>query len=116
MKKINKIHEVFNTFKTKYKITYADIIDHISNDLLNLSILFIKRKLTYNYDDVKWAISKTWTQTLDPNPEKPGPRKTWTQKNLDPGKPGPRKTWTLKNMDPEKHGINIGLKNMSDFR
>ena len=35
------------------------------------------------------ATSKTWTQTLDPDPEKPGPRKTWTQKNLDPEKPGP---------------------------
>ena len=33
---------------------------------------------------------------------------------LKPG-PGP---WTrsLKNLDPEKPGINIGLKNMSDFR
>ena len=31
----------------------------------------------------------------------PGP---WTQtlKNLDPEKPGPRKTWTLKNLYPEK--------------
>ena len=25
-------------------------------------------------------------------------------------------TRTLKNLDPEKPGINIGLKNMSDFR
>ena len=40
------------------------------------------------------------TRTLDPNPEKAGPRKTWTKKKLD----------------PEKHGINIGLKFMSDFR
>ena len=46
------------------------------------------------------ATSKTWTQTLGPDPEKSGP---W-------------KTWTLKNMDPEKHGIIMGLKNMSDFR
>ena len=37
-------------------------------------------------------------------------------KSLDPEKPGPRKNWTLKNLGPEKHGINIGLKNMSDFR
>ena len=29
---------------------------------------------------------------------------TQTQKNLDPEKPGPRKTWTLKNLDPEKPG------------
>ena len=40
---------------------------------------------------------------LDPDPE-PGP---WT---------GTLKTWTLKNLDPEKPGINMGLKNMSDFR
>ena len=34
---------------------------------------------------------------------KPGPRPwTRTQKNLDPEKPGPRKTWTLKNLGPEK--------------
>ena len=51
------------------------------------------------------ATSKTWTQTLDPDPEKPGPRKTWTQKNLDPEKPGLRKTWTLKNLDSEKPGL-----------
>ena len=33
---------------------------------------------------------------------------------LKPG-PGPW-TWTLKNIDPGKHEINMGLKNMSDFR
>ena len=38
------------------------------------------------------ATSKTWTRTLDPGPEKPGPRKTWTLENLDPEKPGLRKT------------------------
>ena len=49
-----------------------------------------------------------WTRTLGPG--------HWTRAlDPDPG-PGPRKTWTLKNLDPEKHGINIGLKNMSDFR
>ena len=49
-----------------------------------------------------------WTRTLDPGP--------WTLTQiqiLDPG-PGPW-TQTLKNLDPEKPGINIGLKNMSDF-
>ena len=51
------------------------------------------------------ATSNTWTSILDQ-----------TLKNLDHEKPGPRKTWTLKDFDPEKHGINIGLKNMSDFR
>ena len=40
---------------------------------------------------------------------------TRTLKNLDSEKPGPRNSWTLKNMDPEKHRINMGLKNMSDF-
>ena len=57
------------------------------------------------------ATSETWTRTrtLDPDPESgPGP---WT---LDPG-PEPW-TQTLKNLDPEKPGINIRLKNMSDFR
>ena len=34
------------------------------------------------------ATSKTWTQTLDPDPEKPGPWKTWTLKNLDYEKRG----------------------------
>ena len=62
------------------------------------------------------ATSKTWTQTLDPDlekldPEKPGPRKTRTPKNLNPEKPGLRKnldsekTWTLKNLDSEKSGL-----------
>ena len=48
---------------------------------------------------------------LDPDPG----LGAWT---LDPGL-GPGH-WTLdpdpKNLDPEKPGINIGLKNMSDFR
>ena len=50
------------------------------------------------------------------DPEKPEPKKTWTQKNMDPKKPGPRETQTIKNLDPEKHGTNIGLKNIFDFR
>ena len=34
------------------------------------------------------------TRTLkNVDPEKPGPRKTWSLKNLDPEKPGPWKTW-----------------------
>ena len=37
----------------------------------------------------KRATFKTWTRTLDPDPEKPGPGKTWTLKILDPKKPGP---------------------------
>ena len=50
------------------------------------------------------ATSKTWTQTLDSDPEKPGPRKTWTRKKLDTEKPEPKKTWTKKKLDPEKSG------------
>ena len=50
------------------------------------------------------TISKTWTQK-DLDSEKLRPSKTWTQNNLD-----------LKNLEPEKHGINMGLKSMSDFR
>ena len=62
-----------------------------------------------------------YLQNLDPDSEKPGPRKTWTRKNLDLEKPGTWKTWTQKNLDsrklgPKKHEINIGLKCMSDFR
>ena len=53
----------------------------------------------------KTATSKTWTQTLDPDPEKPGPRKAWTLKNLGPEKTVVWKTWTLKNLDPEKPGL-----------
>ena len=47
-----------------------------------------------NYEEIM-ATSKTWTRTLDPVP--------W-------------KTWTLKNLANEKPGINIGLKNMYEFR
>ena len=52
------------------------------------------------------ATSKTWTQTLDPDPGH-GPRKTWTLKNLDPEKPGLWKAWTLKNLDHEKRGKQL---------
>ena len=45
-----------------------------------------------------YASSKTWSQTLDPNPEKSGPRKTWTLKYLDQKEPAPPKSWILKNM------------------
>ena len=46
------------------------------------------------------ATSKTWNRTLEPEPEKPRP---W-------------KTWTLKNLDHEKHEINMELKDFSHFR
>ena len=77
-----------------------------------LKTSFIKKCATVTKHNQKinkeiWATSKTWTRTLDPDPEKPGPekpgpRKTWTLKNLDPEKSGPWKTWTLKSVDPEK--------------
>ena len=47
---------------------------------------------------------------------RPGLWTPQTLKKLDPEKSGSSKTWTLKNMDPGKHRINIGFKNMSDFR
>ena len=40
--------------------------------------------------------SKTWTRTLDLDPEKPRPLKRW-------------------NLDPQKH-VRDGIKNMSGFR
>ena len=52
-----------------------------------------------SYHTILTATSKTWTRTwtrtLDPDPG------LWNR-TLDP--------------DPEKSGINIGLKNMSDYR
>ena len=47
---------------------------------------------------LEMATSKTWTRTLDPEPD-PGP---WTL-NPDSG-PGPW-TRTMKNLDPEKPGL-----------
>ena len=43
-----------------------------------------------------WATSKTRTQTLDSDPVKPGPRKTWSLKNQD-----------HKNLDHEKCGKQL---------
>ena len=69
-----------------------------------------------NYSLLKFFIKKglllkpgpgTWTLNPDPEPCTLDP---------DPKKSGPWKTWTLKNLDPEKPGINIGLKNLYDFK
>ena len=38
---------------------------------------------------INWATSITWTRTLDLDPD---------PKNLDSERPGPKKTWTLKNL------------------
>ena len=62
---------------------------------------FEEHMLTAAFDFLKqlWvAVSVVYFYKLDPDP---GP---WT---LDPDP---------KNLDPEKPGINIGLKNVSDFR
>ena len=69
-------------------------------------LLFLREinfKVIENCQDIRLRLhltstSKTWTQTLDPDPEKPGPLKTWTQKNLDHEKPGSWKTWTSRKM------------------
>ena len=74
----------------------------------NLIILSLFNIDTLNFTMYMLATSKTWTRTLDPDPEKPGPLKTWTQKNLDPEKIGSGKNG--------KNRTNIRLKNMSDFR
>ena len=70
-------------------------------------------KCDFHVDAKQRATSKTWTRTLDPDPEKPEPLKTWTlktwtQKNLNSKKHGPKKISTLKNMNPGKHGVNMG--------
>ena len=80
----------------------------------------VDKVLNHKYYGKK-ANPKTRTRILDPDPEQPGPLKSWTPKNLDPEKldpekPGLLKTWTLKNIDPEKYGGHMGFKNISDFR
>ena len=55
--------------------------------------VILKNKCFKNYDKqqnyfIEWTTSKTWTRTLDLDPEKAEPRKTWTLINLDP-----EKTW-----------------------
>ena len=62
------------------------------------------------------ATSKTWTQTLDPDSEKPGSWKIWTLKNLDlknldPEKTGPWKIWTWKTWAMKNAGNNWMQKN-----
>ena len=50
---------------------------------------------------IQRATSKTWIQTLNPDPDKPGPWKTWSQN-----------TWILKHMNSGKYGVNMGgIKN-----
>ena len=70
---------------------------------LNYSLLkfFIKKGLLLKPGPGPW--------TLNPDPEP-------CTLDPDPKKSGPWKTWTLKNLDPEKPGINIGLKNLYDFK
>ena len=86
--------------QTYMEINLEDL--HRSCDTLRFILIFINILWDFFLNVFVWATSKTWSQTLD--------------LDLDPEKPGPWKTWALKNMDPEKHGINMRLKNMSDFR
>ena len=58
------------------------------------------------------ATSKSWPRILEPDPEKPGPWKSWTLKHLDSEKAGPWKSWTwkswtLKNLDHEQRGTQL---------
>ena len=70
-----------------------------------------KIKSSFNFK-CKWELTihiRTWHGIFNGLLLKPGPRKTWTLRNLD------WKTWTLKNLDPEKHKswnhrINMELK------
>ena len=59
------------------------------------------------------ATSKTRNWTLDLDPEKPGPRKIYTLKNLGSEKPGPWKTWPWKTWTLKNMGF---LKNGADFK
>ena len=84
---------------------------------MTIYILFIifKSNILYTFSCfIFMATYKTWTPILDPDPEKPRPRKSWSLKNLDPDKPGPRKTWIQKNLNPKKLGPwkTWTLKNM----
>ena len=68
-------------------------------------------------DDLNFtATSKTWTRTLDPDPEKSGPRKTLAQNNLDPEEPGPWKTWTLKSLDTKKRKKQLDVEKWIEDR
>ena len=69
--------------------------------IVNYRKIVQKNKLCYSRRILLKPRARPWTRTLDLDPEKPGPKKTWTQKNLHPENPGPRKTWTLKILDPE---------------
>ena len=65
-------------------------------------LLNVSRSKGNQSDNEIWSVNRIWL-LLKPGP---GPW-TRTQKNLDPEKPGPRKTWTLKNLDPEKRGKQL---------
>ena len=58
--------------------SYAEAVKYnrinISNDTVNLSEI---------YNQLLEATSKAWTQTMNLDPKKRGPSKTWTLKNLD---------------------------------
>ena len=47
-----------------------------------------QNKIISTQNMLRWATSKTWTRTLDPDSKKTEPKKIWTLKNLDLEKPG----------------------------
>ena len=74
-----------------------DVYNNVNyNSNRNRNILIVFDGYFYKLD----SGFRTWIRTLDPGP------RPWTLP-LDP---------EPKNLDPGKPGINIGLRNMSDFR
>ena len=88
--RLNRTKETVTTVKSNNVLTkdkhlgdengksYAEAVKYnrinISNDTVNLSEI---------YNQLLEATSKAWTQTMNLDPKKPGPSKTWTLKNLD---------------------------------
>ena len=74
-----------------------DVYNNVNyNSDRNRNILIVFDGYFYKLD----SGFRTWIRTLDP-----GPRPWTLPLDLEP-----------KNLDPGKPGINIGLRNMSDFR
>ena len=62
---------------------------HGNCDSFDMIFITIIRSKINKSNGFLTATSKTWAQTLDLDPEKPGHCKTWTLKDLDPEKPEP---------------------------
>ena len=103
----------------RFLLIWKTFIGNIRKYFLYLFLCKLKLNPSYLRQNklimmVFWTTSKTWPQILDP--EKIGPWKPSTRKNLDHEKPVPWKTLALKNLDLKKPVINIGLNCMFDFR